>query len=152
MRTFISLCLLVGLTCLSRPLFPGESEKIMLSEVSVVSGQHCESSAILNALIYLDYDFNEAMVAGGGGGPAFVFQKQDFPFLGGRGYNLREIFFKGAEISWHSRVPEEHEDRWAAISDLLEQESLSFSEWICDIWFTGLEGRPGLPSHPSAGI
>ena len=60
------------------------NEVVMLANIEVVSGQHCESSAIVNALHYLGYDIDETTLFGAGGGISFFYQKGRFPFIGGR--------------------------------------------------------------------
>lgn len=103
-------------------LHGGEGTKtVILKDVNVISGGHCESSAINNALNYLGYDMNEAMVVGGGGALGFTFQKGEFPFLGGRSLNMREIFFSGAGIKWNLERPEKGNHLWKKITAILEK-------------------------------
>jgi hypothetical protein len=103
-------------------IWASEGKKvIILKDVKVISGGHCESSAINNALNYLGYDLNEALVVGGGGALGFTFQKGDFPFLGGRSLNMREVFFSGADIKWHLEKPEQSDPLWNTIITVLEK-------------------------------
>ena len=54
--------------CASKPWQSVDNPpKIMLPDVQVLAGGHCESSAIANALHYLGYPINEASIVGGGG-------------------------------------------------------------------------------------
>jgi len=115
---------LMGIICLLifPRVWPQEGEKsIILKSVNVVSGGHCESSAINNALNYLGYGMNEAMVVGGGGALGFTFQKGDFPFLGGRSLDMREVFFSSADIKWHLEKPKNTDHLWEKIVLVLKK-------------------------------
>lgn len=95
---------------------------IMLPEVQVITGGHCESSAITNALHYLGYPFNEACIVGGGGAIAFMYQRGEFPFLGGRNFGLREIFFENADLIWQKRIDQSTEESWQGVIEVLKRE------------------------------
>ena len=94
---------------------------IILPNVKVIPGKHCESSAIVNALNYLDYGLSEPVVVGGGGAPSFVFTEGNFPFLGGRSHNMREVFFSGADIKWHINTYPDPSHPWDNLLKLLER-------------------------------
>ena len=125
----LTLMMLVILWQLGGPVWAAEeTTAVVLQDVEVISGGHCESSAIHNALHYLGYDIDETIVAGGGGAPSFLFLKGQFPFLGGRNSNMREVFFEGAGIPWHLVKPEKQTEPWNNITSLLKQEkTISFS-------------------------
>jgi len=80
-------------------------EVVMLENIEVVSGKHCESSAIVNALHYLGYDIDETTLFGAGGGISFLYQKGTFPFIGGRSGNLREAALDTLGITWFVENP-----------------------------------------------
>jgi hypothetical protein len=119
---YLTIVFLVG-----SPVWAGDQKaaaSVMLPNVTVVKGCHCESSAILNALHYLGYEMNEAIVAGGGGAPSFIYQQGNagnFPFLGGRTGRLREVFFKGAGIQWHLEYPKDPSHPWESIVKILKK-------------------------------
>jgi hypothetical protein len=109
--------------CSSQPwLTKGEQEmKLILENVQVVPGGHCESSAINNALNYLGYkEINESMIVGAGGAIAFMLDQSEFPFLGGRNNQMREIFFAAAGISWQVEQPATSEAAWAGVKGVLK--------------------------------
>lgn len=56
----------------------GQRGKVMLKNVKVIKGGHCESSAIVNALNDQGYPVTEPMVAGGGGAPGFTLTSNTF--------------------------------------------------------------------------
>jgi hypothetical protein len=95
--------------------------KIMLPDVQVLAGGHCESSAIANALHYLGYSFNEASIVGGGGAIGFMYQRGEFPFLGGRNFGLREIFFKNADLVWQKKVDQSASESWQGVTEVLKK-------------------------------
>lgn len=64
----------------------------------VTPGGHCESSALLNALLFLGYPVDEETIAGGGGALSFTFVPGTFPFVGARNVDMREVFFAGSGI------------------------------------------------------
>lgn len=82
----------------------------------VIPGGHCESSALLNALVFLGYPVNEEMIAGGGGALSFTFIPGTFPFIGARNVDMREVFFAGSGIGWNGGTAPD----WDAIYSLLE--------------------------------
>jgi len=116
-------CLAFIFCLMGRLVWSENSGSFILPNINVVKGVHCESSAIMNALHYLDYDMSEAVVAGGGGAPAFSFMhlQGNFPFLGGRSHNMREVFFKGAGIKWHFTRPKDSSAPWAPLLQILRK-------------------------------
>ncbi len=104
------------------PWNPGRrTDAVTIPGVSVVSGGHCESSAIMNALRFCGYPVEECEVTGGGGALAFIFSRGAFPFLGGRNEDMKERFFKAAGIEWHRGNAETADSGWAEIVSLLER-------------------------------
>jgi len=97
--------------------------KTMLDDSRVVRGGHCESSAILNALLCLGYPVTECMITGAGGALDFSFAKGTFPFIGGRNRDMRERFFAAAGIKWHlspNDTENEPDAGWDRICGLLD--------------------------------
>ena len=92
----------------------------MLENIEVVSGKHCESSAIVNALHYLGYDIDETTLFGAGGGISFLYQKGTFPFIGGRSENLREAALDTLGITWFVERPGKNDSKWDKIIQLLK--------------------------------
>jgi len=95
--------------------------KIILPDVTVTAGGHCESSAMMNALRYEGYDVSECMIIGGGGAPSFIHLKGTFPFIGARREDMRERFFEASGIPWHGVIPEGKDVGWSEIRSLLER-------------------------------
>jgi len=95
--------------------------RIILPDVQVTPGGHCESSAMTNALHYLGYPFNEETVVGGGGAIGFMYQRGDFPFLGGRSSTLKEVFFNNADLVWQKKVEQSAEESWQGVAEVLER-------------------------------
>ena len=93
----------------------------VLGNVTVTTGGHCESSAIMNALLYEGYDVSECMITGGGGALSFVFMKGTFPFLGARNDDMKERFFEAAGIAFHDVIPKGKDYGWTEIDSLLER-------------------------------
>lgn len=91
----------------------------MLPNAAPARGEHCESSAITNALRYEGYDVSECMVTGGGGALSFTFIKGMFPFVGARNEDMKEKFFAAAGIVWHGEVPEGPDAGWKTIDAVL---------------------------------
>lgn len=105
---------------------PWMSEKnltgIILPNVHIVKGGHCESSAMLNAMLYLGYPVDEPMIVGGGAALGFEYQKSTFPFLGGRSLDMREVFAEGSGIKWHTVRPDSAEESWTGVIELLKKD------------------------------
>ncbi|HNY17052.1 MAG TPA: DUF4872 domain-containing protein [Treponemataceae bacterium] len=97
----------------------GNARSVMLPNVAIIPGGHCESSAIANALRYEGYAIAECEVTGGGSALGFMFQKGTFPFLGARNEDMRERFFAAAGIAWHRGNAEAADSGWAEIEGLL---------------------------------
>ena len=116
-------CLVIIFCLLSGPVWAESAGSVILPDVNVIKGDHCESSAILNALRYVGYNMSEAVVAGGGGAPAFSIMsfQGNFPFLGGRSHNMREVFFAGAGIKGHFKRPDKAAEPWADLLDILKK-------------------------------
>jgi len=95
-------------------------EMVMLENIEVVSGKHCESSAIVNALHYLGHDTDETTLFGAGGGISFLYQKGTFPFIGGRSGNLREAALDTLGITWFVERPGKDDSKWRRIIQLLK--------------------------------
>ncbi len=96
------------------------NEVVMLANIEVVSGKHCESSAIVNALHYLGYDIDETTLFGAGGGISFLYQKGRFPFIGGRSADLREAALDTLGITWFVERPGRNDHGWKKIIELLK--------------------------------
>lgn len=96
--------------------------KIILSNIHVVSGGHCESTAMLNAMLYLGYPVNEPMIVGGGAALGFEYQKGVFPFLGGRSNDMREVFAESSDTNWHIVKPVSAKESWEGVVELLEKD------------------------------
>ena len=86
-----------------------------------VTGEHCESSAILNALVYLGYTVSEHEITGGGGALSFLFMKDTFPFIAARNMDLKERFFEAAGLSWTMVTPDGRDAGWSTIIDILDR-------------------------------
>ncbi len=71
-----------------------------MTNFTPIPGKHCESSAILNALTFLQYNITEEQIIGAGAAPSFEYEKSDFPFLGGRSHIMRECFSKNCKIPY----------------------------------------------------
>jgi hypothetical protein len=95
--------------------------KVILPDVAVMAGGHCESSAMMNALRFAGYDVSECMIIGGGGAPSFIHLKGTFPFIGARCEDMRERFFDATGIQWHNAIPEGKDAGWTEIRSLLER-------------------------------
>ena len=85
----------------------------------ITTGRHCESSAILNALLAAGYDFTEAEIIGYGAAPSFVYQAGKFPFIGGRSSDMREVFFATTGIASQCRKPAPRDDMWKEVYEVL---------------------------------
>jgi hypothetical protein len=83
------------------------------------SGGHCESSAMLNALTACGYEFSEEQIIGYGAAPGFLYEKGNFPFIGGRNLGMRESFFGITGVSWGSHIPVPGESPWGGVHELL---------------------------------
>lgn len=92
---------------------------VILPDVTVTPGGHCESSAMMNALRYEGYDVSEPMIVGGGGAPSFIYLRGTFPFVGARCNTMRERFFAAAGIECHDVVPVDKDAGWADIGSIL---------------------------------
>jgi len=96
-------------------------ESVFLENVKPVQGKHCESSAIVNALHYLEYDIDEVMFTGSGATPSYIYDKGSFPFLGGRTLSMRENAFQNLGIKWSVIKPGNDDPQWDTIYELLQE-------------------------------
>jgi len=99
----------------------GGAAKAQLSAdaTKITTGRHCESSAMLNALLATGYDFTEAEIIGYGAAPSFVYEAGKFPFIGGRSSDMREVFFATTGIAWQGRKPAPRDDMWKEVYEVL---------------------------------
>lgn len=83
-----------------------------------ITGHHCESSAMVNALTSSGYSITEEQIIGAGAAPGFVYEKSTFPFLGGRSHEMRKCFSKTTNIPYE--INEQMEERhWSDIEKLV---------------------------------
>lgn len=93
---------------------------ISVDATRITTGRHCESSAMLNALLATGHDFTEAEIIGYGAAPSFVYVPGKFPFIGGRSSDMREVFFATTGIRWQFRKPGPRDDAWEEVYAMLE--------------------------------
>ena len=117
----ISLLMLAGLCLGCKTDFTG-MESAELKEFTPLSGVHCESSALLNALNHQGYNISEEEILGAGGILGFVYDGGKFPFLGGRSLNFKENLFKSLGIVWHKGDLKSDGNGWSEINKLLESD------------------------------
>lgn len=103
------------------PVYENIRKSVQLDYPDPVQGEHCESSAILNALVYLGYTVSEYEITGGGGALSFLFIKDTFPFIAARNMDMKERFFKAAGLSWKMVTPEGRDAGWSEIIDVLDR-------------------------------
>ncbi len=99
-------------------------EPVILSGAKAVTGRHCESSAIMNALNYLGYPIEESLITGAGGALGFGFDRSPFPFIYARNGDMREQFFKATGIPWQKSADDlmnSPDYGWKQINTLLSQ-------------------------------
>ncbi len=122
--TFCLTCAVLALAGCAEPWkLADKTGSAILPGAEAVPGGHCESSAMMNALLYLGYPVNESMIAGAGGALAFTLQKGTFPFIGARNADMREQFFKAAGIGWRLSKPDidrAPDAGWVEIDSLVE--------------------------------
>ncbi|MFH2116305.1 MAG: BtrH N-terminal domain-containing protein [Spirochaetota bacterium] len=102
----------------------GTTEAILLPGASAITGRHCESSAISNALNYLGYPIEECLITGAGGALGFGFDRNTFPFMSARNGDMREQFFKVAGIPWEKSADDLENSPdygWKQINAVLSQ-------------------------------
>jgi hypothetical protein len=74
---------------------------IELKNFSALKGEHCESSAMLNALHYQGVDLSENLINGFGSSMSFnLILNSGFPFLGTRNTYMKENFQKATGINF----------------------------------------------------
>lgn len=101
----------------------GSQGTAMIEGARIIPGKHCESSAMMNALMNLGYPVTEPMITGAGGALSFGFEKGTFPFISARNADMRERFFAAAGIGWHRSAPDIENSKdlgWGEIRSLLE--------------------------------
>ena len=103
------------------PVRENDRKSVQLDYPDPVQGEHCESSAILNALVYLGYTVSEYEITGGGGALSFLFMKDTFPFIAARNMDMKERFFEAAGLSWKMVTPEGRDAGWSEIIDVLDR-------------------------------
>ncbi len=97
-------------------------EIIELKNFKVKTGQHCESSAMMNALSYQGVDISESMINGLGSAISFMFSKEDtFPFIGGRTLNLNGNFQKSTGIKIVEIQPATPQEAYDKVKYVLKQ-------------------------------
>ena len=97
-----------------------EMESVVLDH-KAIPGKHCESSAILNVLSYMGFDISEIDIIGAGAAPGFMLEKSDFPFLGCRNDNFKEIFAENCGLGLEVRTGLE-DPEWEKITSLLKND------------------------------
>jgi len=98
------------------------NEVIELKDFDVKTGFHCESSAMMNALIFQGVEFSENMITGFGGAPTFFFKADDaFPFLGGRSHTMLKNFCASTGISVESASPKTRQEAYDSAKDVLRK-------------------------------
>lgn len=96
-------------------------EVIELKDFNVKTGFHCESSAMMNALIFQGVELSENMIIGLGSAPAFFFKADDaFPFLGGRSHTMLENFCASTGISVESASPKSVQEAYDMAKNILK--------------------------------
>lgn len=50
-----------------------------------------------------------------------MYQRGEFPFLGGRNLSLREHFFENADLDWQKSMDQDAEESWQGVTDVLEK-------------------------------
>lgn len=113
------LIMLIGMS-LGCKTYLDNRESVTLEGFEAKTGQHCESSALLNALSHQGYGLNEAEIVGAGAVLGFVYQKGQFPFLGGRTLYLKENLFTALGIEWSMGDVSDGSDGWDKIYTLIE--------------------------------
>lgn len=117
-------CAVFAVTGCSEPWkFAGRQGKVVIADVRVIPGKHCESSAMMNALVHLGYPVTEPLITGAGGALSFSFDKGVFPFVGARNADMKEKFFAASGIGWHLPIPDIDTTKdlgWSEISALLD--------------------------------
>ncbi len=107
--------------CSCTSVFKGNHGSVVLPNVHPVSGRHCESSALLNALRYQGYEVSEAMIIGGGGALSFAFIKGIFPFIAARNTAMREAFCNAVGIPLGVQKGDSKRYGWDKIDWLLRE-------------------------------
>ena len=91
-----------------------------MTEYRPIPGEHCESSAILNALTFLQYEITEEQIIGAGTAPSFIYEKSEFPFLGSRSHKMRECFLENCRIPFKIQEKADPSD-WTEIEDCINR-------------------------------
>lgn len=116
------LVMFIGLS-LGCKTYVGERDSVSLNGFKAVTGLHCESSALLNALTHQGYGLSEEEIVGAGAVLGFVYQKGQFPFLGGRTLILKENLFSALDIEWSMGDVSDQSKGWEKIYSLLESDT-----------------------------
>lgn len=119
----IGLFMLFGISFGCKSYICSNKESVALTNFKPQIGVHCESSALLNALNHQGYNLTENEILGAGAVLAFVFQKGEFPFLGGRTLKLKENLFNTLEIKWHIGTLDNESHGWDKIHKLLNDDT-----------------------------
>ncbi|MGC8764999.1 MAG: BtrH N-terminal domain-containing protein [Brevinematia bacterium] len=101
--------------------FDEKKNIILLSNQIVYDGYDSEATAVLNAMSYLGYNVNEALICGGGGIINFAFHESAFPFIGIKNERMIEVFFEGAGIKWSGRINTGNKKSWELIITKLKE-------------------------------
>lgn len=114
------LILIIGLLngCNKMSFKPQKSA--ILQDFKQISGNHCESSAMVNMLNYQGYEITETQFVGAGAVPGFVYTLDKFPFLGGRTLKLKENAFSALNIKYYEGEVSKGRDGWEKIYNLLQ--------------------------------
>lgn len=75
-----------------------KSEVISLTGFTALSGKHCESSAMMNALRHQGLSLSESMINGLSSSMSFIIIDGELPFLGCRVASLKENFQEATQI------------------------------------------------------
>lgn len=115
------LALLSAMGCNAAWNQEGFPQQLMLEDVTVLPGRHCESSAMRNAMNYQGYQVEESTIPGAGGAMGFIYQGGDFPFLGSRSLTMKEVFFQSTGIPWAVGDNSSEELAWAGVVEQLQR-------------------------------
>lgn len=97
-------------------------EIIELKDFQTLSGLHCESSAMMNALNYQGIPLNESTINGYSASASFGFaRKEKFPILHMRVGNLKERFSQTTGISYTYYQPKNKKEAYHAVKDVLRR-------------------------------
>lgn len=115
----IGIFILLGISFGCKTYISNDKGNITLQAFKPLRGIHCDSSALLNALNHQGYNLTEQEILGAGAVLGFVYQKGQFPFLGGRTLKLKENLFNALNINWHIGYSDDKSLGWNKIYTLL---------------------------------